>query len=742
MTLANVIRGVSIFMFRSLVLLLIPITSFAQFSYTIDQSIPVEINGRSLTMPWAGGLNSAQVSKMDFDGDNKEDLVVFDRAANKIMPYRNNGSNQYEYAPDYEALFPESVSAWMLLRDINCDGKKDLFTSDPFGMVAFINTTKPGQQLSWRSFNPGFPLLTKGFNGNINLKINDVDIPAIDDVDNDGDLDILAMRFVGIGTVEYHKNMSIENTGVCDSLQLERVTQTYGTVEECLCGIFAFGGQSCDEVTGGGRVEHVGGKSLLNIDVDNDGDRDLLFSEETCASLYLFENVGDKDNALFASASNFPPAAAATFPLFPAPYFEDVDFDGLSDLVVSPNLYARTTDNVRVRNSLWFYKNTGTAEQPNFTLSKTNFLQENMIDVGDYSVPALMDVDNDADLDMFIGFYGNENFRGSIYLFENVGTANQPAYKQVSDDYGGVSFLLVYNVKPQAVDMNGDGKIDLAFTASSLQDGFTTNLFYIPNRTDAGFEPDFNGLVQTAVDKINQSENVCVTDATGDGIPDLLIGKATGALQLWQSNSNDGQFASLTSKSSAFLGVGSSTSRQNPAVAVGDLDADGVEDLILGDQRGNLTFYGDYKNFDPATAQPATDVIYNNVLEEYRAVNLGGRLHMAIANIFNANKPAIIVGNTTGGLFILRNDGGVTLPDEPVVGIWENPLERGKDLQIRSDRSTKVQIFSILGQKMNEPVPVPANQTFLLPLKELAAGMYVARFTFHGKHISIKFIII
>jgi hypothetical protein len=743
MTLADVIRDVRIFMLRGfLVLLFFPVASFAQFTYSIDQSIPVEINGHVTAMAWAGGLNSPQVNTMDFDGDGKQDLVVFDRAADKIMTYRNTGSNKYEYTPDYAILFPEEVSQWMLLRDFNCDGKKDLFTSDPFGITVFVNTTKTGQRLSWRPFNPGFPLLTKGFNGNINLKINDVDIPAIDDVDNDGDLDILAMRFVGIGTIEWHKNMSMENAGKCDSLQLERVTQIYGGVTECTCGVFAFGSQPCPA----GRVEHVGGKSLLTIDVDNDGDRDLLYSEETCTALYLLRNNGTKDNPVFTNAVLFPNTSPAAFQYFPTPYYEDIDFDNLADLVVAPNLYARpfgfpdNSSNAVVRNSVWLYKNTGSVQSPNFAFTQNNFLQFDMIDVGDYSVPALFDTDNDGDEDLFVGYYSNENFRGSIYYFENTGTATEPSYRLINNDFGGFSSYSLFNLKPQVADMNDDGKNDLAFTATSLQDG-QTSLYYIPNSADAGFEPNFTAAAQTAV-KIGPSENLRITDVNRDGMPDVLIGKATGALQYWQNRVDNGMFDQLTMVNGSYLGLGNSTSRQNPAVAVGDLDADGLDDLVMGDQRGTLSFYGDYRNFDIALSQPESNILFNSLTEEYGPGNFAGRIWPDVGNLFNSNKPAIMLGNTLGGLFVLRNDGSATLPDDPVVGVGPNPLERGNDLQIRSDRNTKVQIFSVLGQKMSEQVFIPANQTFPLALKELAAGMYVAKFTFPGKTVSIKFILI
>jgi hypothetical protein len=736
MPLANVIRGVRIFMIRgSVALLLFPISAFAQFTYSIDQSIPVEIDGRNLGMPWAGGLNSAQINTMDFDGDGLQDVVVFDRAADKLLPYRNAG-NKYEYTPDYEVLFPPSVSQWMLLRDFNCDGKKDIFTSDPFGISVFVNTTQPGQNLSWRPFNPGFPLLTKGFSGNINLKINDVDIPAIDDVDNDGDLDILSMRFVGIGTVEWHKNLSVENTGRCDSLQLERVTQSYGGVQECFCGVFTYENRPCPS---NNRTQHIGGKALLTIDTDNDGDRELLFSEETCSPLFMFRNNGTKEEASFNSSVLFPSGTPAAFPLFPAPYWEDVDFDGLKDLVVSPNLYSRQSTNVLVKNSVWFYKNTGNKDTPEFTFSKNNFLQEDMIDVGDYAAPALFDTDNDGDEDLFIGVYGNENFRGMIYYFENIGTPTEASFRLVNEDYGSLSMILTYNIKPQFADMNGDGRIDLAFTATSLQDGIT-ELYYVPNATDQGFQPAFNQLKVTSF-PLGQPENLRITDVNRDGIPDILIGKATGALQYWENRSNNGEFDQLNLKNGNFLGLGNSTSRQSPAIVVADLDGDGLEELVLADQAGRVSFYGDFRSFDPTLSQPVSQVVYNNITKTYGSTNFGGRLWPAVGNLFNSNKPALILGNTLGGVIVLRNDEGLDLPEEPVVAVGPNPLARGEDLLIRSDRNTRIQIFSILGQKMNEQLFIPANQNYPLALKEMAAGMYVARFTFPGKTLSIKFIV-
>jgi hypothetical protein len=74
----------------------------AQFTYMVDQSIPVQINEQTLSMPWGGGLNAVQYNTIDLNGDGLEDVAVFDRIGHKIITYlRQNG--QYVYAPEYEA---------------------------------------------------------------------------------------------------------------------------------------------------------------------------------------------------------------------------------------------------------------------------------------------------------------------------------------------------------------------------------------------------------------------------------------------------------------------------------------------------------------------------------------------------------------------------------------------------------------------------------------------------------------
>lgn len=725
------------FMKNLALLLFIIFTSLltkAQYTYELNQEIEVEVDGKILQQPWAGGLNSIQVNTIDLNGDNAIDLVLFDRTSNKLLTFLNK-SNQYVYAPDYEDLFPKEVTQWILLRDFNCDGKKDIFTSDPFGIAVYVNQTKPGDKLKWRSFNPGFPLLTKGFTSNVNLKVNESDIPVIDDVDGDGDLDILNVRFVGISTVEYHKNLSKERTGTCDSLQLERVTQNFGNFEECDCGVFAFG-QTCASL-GGGRIQHAGGKAMLTIDLNNDGDKEILFSEENCSRVYLLENNGTPQSALMTNAIRYPLTSPINFLIFPATYLEDLDFDGIADLIASPNIYSRQFMNVNFRNSMWFYKNIGNSQIPQFSFQKTNFLQEQMIDVGDYAVPAFSDSDGDGDQDMFISNYAGSDFSSSVFYFQNIGNPVEPKFKLITQDYLNFSFANFYNVKLQFADINNDGKSDFVFTGTSPQNGIT-GLYYVANKSDNSH--NFSGqALESANFTLNQNETILLEDINQDGRLDLLLGTSTGAVEYWR-NTGTGNEIKYALDDASFIGLDASIERQGPAMATGDLNANGKEDLIIADQKGFITVYEDFRS-QSVTSEPVKNIIYNSLLDEDLIKNLGGRIWPVVVNLFNTDKPALAIGNAMGGMYLLKNDGGRELPDEPVVELYPNPVVENGSFKIKADRQVIAQFFSILGQKISEPFTIPANQEYPITISGLPPGIYIARFSAKDKVTGKKFVV-
>jgi len=714
----------------SLILLLLMqcFFSFSQNTYHLDQTIPVEVNGKAITMPWAGGLNSAEINTIDLNGDGKEDLAIFDRTANKIFTYLREG-NQYTYAPDYEDFFPPSINQWVLLRDFNCDGKKDLFTSDPAGIFVFVNTTKAGSPPSWRPFNPGHPLLTHWYNGSINLQVNGTDIPAIDDVDEDGDLDIIVAQFVGYGSMEFHKNMSMENTGRCDSLQLNWITSKWGNFEECNCGRYAFGGMDCNQLPGG-RILHDAGKSLLTLDLNNDGLHDLIFSEQNCTSLYLLPNQGKRDTARMNNYTIFPSTTPSTL-LFPASYFEDVDFDGIKDLVVSTNISARVTTDIDLSNSIWFYKNSGTNAFPNFIFKKQNLLQDQMIDAGSYASPAFADFDSDGDLDMFISYWAVPDSSASIYQFENIGSFSQPSFRLVTNDYSNFSALGFYNIKIQFEDFDKDGHADLLFTATDKHTSIT-QLYILKNKGGSSF--DFNGQSPAALKfTISQLENVFVYDINRDGHDDILCGRADGSLQYYKNNTGD----VFMQNDLAYLGLKSDIVRFCASPVVSDLKHDGKPDLILGN-RGSVVVFEDFQSNAGHVADSL--LIGNDLKNSHKAKSLSSFIILTTADLFADGNPLIIAGTITGGLNILKSDSVVINENENAVAIWPNPVNQNANFSIRATQNSIVQFFNVVGQKLNEPIDVPAGETTQV-LQVLNPGLYIARVSWSGKSQSIKLIV-
>jgi hypothetical protein len=711
-----------------MLLALLPITVSAQFSYVLQQDIPVEdINGNALTAAWAGGLNAAQYSTIDLNNDNADDLVLFDRMANKVITFLNV-NNQYQYAFEFEHFFPAEVTNWLLLKDFNNDGRKDIFTGDVLGIKVFVNTTEPGEPLQWQKYfffagSQGAKsevLLTKGFSGLINLQMQFDDLPSIVDADGDGDLDIFNVRFVGNGTVEFHKNFGIEKYGTADSLAFERQTQTWGNFKECQCGTFALNGTDCP--ANPGRTQHAGGKSLLVIDANNDGRLDILFSEASCSQLYLLPNEGTIEAPVINSFSAFPGSAPANFAIFPAAFYEDVDFDGKRDLISSPNIYTKQYLESDLSRSNWFYKNTGTDASPSFQLVKKNFLQDQMIDVGDNAVPAFVDYDGDHDLDLLISSNSSKNNASALFLYENTGTASAPEFKLIKDDYLELSSSIYYNVKIQFADVDGNHTQDLVFTGTSLLTG-ATQLHYLTNGSTDRL--DFNNQALETIDfNLTYPENISMIDISADGLADILVGRSNGALEYW-INKGTADAPSFAIADDSYVDIGSSVLRQNISASAGDLDGDGKIDLALGDQTGVVRIISDLRG----SQIPISELVFNQLTDAYEEANLGGRIWPVIANIFNTDKPAIVAGNILGGVRILRNDEGESLSGDPGVSIYPNPVSRNEIVKIEADASVSFSIYNTLGRQMGHPEFIEARQVKEIALSWLPAGVYLLRFT-------------
>ena len=706
---------------------------YPQFSFEPDFSIPVMIDENALDFAWAGGLNSGQYNTMDLNGDNLDDLVIFDRTSGKVLPYLNVENNRYEYNSNYEHFFPADVNSWMVLADYDCDGKKDIFTNTRLGIKIYRNVSE--DQPAWRVVAD--PLFTQGTSSQINLQMNQSDIPAINDLDGDGDLDILVFNFFAGGFIDYHLNRSMEKYGICDSLDFQRVDRNWGKFEECNCGNYAFS-QTCAEKTGGrsqrqARTNHAGGKALLAFDNDGDGDKDILFGDEECTDLVFFENQGTPQEAIILDVDeNYPTdQARISFPFFPAGYYEDVNFDGVKDLIAAPNTALNPGDLINFRNSSWLYINNGNDDRPQFEFSSNDFMQNQSIDLGENAFPLFIDIDSDGDSDLLIGskgFLRSDGFYASMFLFENVGDASTPSFELVDEDYLNFSSLKLKNLQPFIADYNQDNIPDLIFTGSPAGNNTTKNIFFMPNGANSqnafAFDPN---LAEQLPFSSGINDNLYFVDVDGDGFLDILLGKPTGAIEYYRnSTTND-----FTLENETFFNIDNDIFKRNPSINTFDLNGDNLPELVITDGTGNIRIYEDFRrNIDNPTP-PLENVIINSLDESVVNARLGRASWTTFADLNNDRLADMVVGGVQGGVQMFTNKSTKKIPGGEDAGvtliIYPNPAIANSIVKIESNQPAELSIINVLGQKITHLGTVAGNEILTIDVSALPNGLYLLR---------------
>jgi hypothetical protein len=737
------------FLFFIALFLLSAATGLSQPYFQRYDSIPVKISGAYMTNPWAGGLNFVQLSTIDLNQDGIKDLFVFDRTGNKIRTFIDKGAVgavDYKYAPEYESKFP-ILHDWALLADYNCDGKEDIFTysSGGFAIYKNISDNTNGLQFSlvtplqYSIYNPPNGIL-------INLYVSSVDVPAITDIDNDGDLDIVTFS-IGGTYLEYHQNQSMELYGTCDSLKFQMKNSCWGYTSENQFNFNYLLNDTCQgNVVNPGLVENNinsedrsaerhSGSCILCMDLDGDLDKELITGDISFSYMSMLTNGGTPTASHMVAVdpafpSNNPNTVAVDLAIFPCGYHLDIDNDGLKDLVVSPNA-PNASENF---NSLVYYKNTGTNSFPAFEYKQSNLLQDSMIEVGEGAYPAFFDYNNDGLKDLFIGNYGyyaSTGFRHQIAQFKNTGTVTAPQFELVTRDYLGLSSLGLTNMIPTFGDMDADGDSDM------IIGGYDGKLQYFQNIAAPGDTAQLVLLQSNLRDSANAVIDVGdfaapqIVDMDNDGKNDLVIGKRNGKITYYQHiGSASSTVPVLNYITNSFGGVSVSapgyvTGYTYPFV----FKQGGVTKLLVGTEKGYLSLY-DNIDGNLNGAFTLLDSTYLNIYEGTRTSPTGTDLN-------NDGYMDLIIGNYQGGVAFYKG-----VPNMVTSAFTESPLalQWGVDLYpnpanttvtvkiINNDISIySLEIYTILGQSIiSEKI---SSNEFLLNTEGFNPGVYICKLT-------------
>ncbi len=400
------------------------------------------------------------------------------------------------------------------------------------------------------------------------------------------------------------------------------------------------------------------------IDLDNDELMDMIIGE-VGGSLYHYEQEAEGARSFILVTDSFNNIDVGRWA---TPCFTDLDNDTLLDLIIGEedgNLNHYEQD---------FKNSTG------FSLVSDSLCD---IVVGEFSQPGFTDIDNDGLLDMLVGEY-----QGKIYHYEQDAPAST-CFTLESDKFNDI------DVGSQAVltfaDIDLDGLQDMVVgeyfgflnhyeQVKADSSGFQIITENFIGTMDAGRNPalaladiDNDGLLDIIAgwesgylihymqdaegissftmvsDRFNDifvgnNASPCFTDLDNDGLLDLIIGEEDGNLNHYEQEYTDSTIFVLQTDSLSGIDEDKLT-RPKPCFA--DLDNDGLLDLIIGEYSGNIHHY----------EQVAVDSAdFALISEEFSDINVGFTAAPVITDLENDGLLDLIVGEANNNLNHYKQD--------------------------------------------------------------------------------------
>lgn len=561
----------------------------------------VDEAGEAYPEPFLGGFNIPRPQLVDIDGDDDDDLFVQEESGEVIFfEHVADGTPTYQWRTDaYQGL---EIGEWYRFVDLDRDGDPDLLAERPFSYVRYYRNVgeagAPRFEEAEDSLEDasGEPIFSDRQN-----------IPNATDIDCDGQMDLFIGRLVG--TVTRYEETGTDAQG---APRFQHLTDRF---------------QDIEIVAQIGGSKH-GANTMAWGDVDGDGDEDLFWGDYFEPGILFIENTGTCNTpSLRGEPEPFPGDDPLRTSGYNAPTLGDVDRDGDDDLLVGV-LGGAYNPNTTTIDNLHFIEQTAPG---GFTQRASRFLRT--LDFGAESVPVVVDLDGDGDLDLLVGnkIEQDDTQNGKLYRLVNEGASGSPSFRLDGElDVGGG-----YHLVPAFGDLDGDGDQDAVL--GTWEDALR---LYTNEAEDGSVSLTLTDSVFVTLSR-GRNATPSLGDIDADGDLDLFVGESSGALNFYENTGNAGapEFT-LVSDEYRDFDVGR---RSLPVLY--DLDADGDLDLLVGSESSGIHVF---RNRGTPTAP---DFVEDGRLE----IDDFGFAAPAFADLDGDGDDDLLLGGGRGGLWFYEN---------------------------------------------------------------------------------------
>ena len=291
------------------------------------------------------------------------------------------------------------------------------------------------------------------------------------------------------------------------------------------------------------------------VDINGDNVLDLLLGDLK-GNIYYLENFGN--STLVKNPFGIDDVGGTA-----SPEFIDIDNDGDLDFF-SGNRKGNTI----------YKENIGTSTNPDFSGSELSN-PFGISDVGRNANLTFADIDHDFDYDLFIGNRG-----GVVRFYENVGTSTTPKYQRHKDRTPFDISIEGKFASPEFIDFDLDGDLDLYVGYAQSSRLFKN----IGTKYKPLFQAEGSIVDESLLDEnVNQIKEYLMTSNTS-----YELANSSSFLQYALQFSSGGYLDENSPAIDDF---------EPTHFAIGDLDDDGAQDILMSTGSGDLIF-------QPSAVQP------------------------------------------------------------------------------------------------------------------------------------------